>query len=37
MGGYVEREKVQTCPKCGGTEVKQAISLFSAKQPSNSF
>lgn len=37
MGGYVEREKVQTCPKCASTEVKQAISLFSAKPPSSSF
>jgi putative FmdB family regulatory protein len=37
MGSYAEREKAQTCPKCGGTEVKQAISLFSAKPPSGSF
>ena len=37
MGSYVGREKVQTCPKGSGTEVKQAISLFSAKPPSNSF
>jgi putative FmdB family regulatory protein len=28
MGSYAEREKAQTCPKCGSTEVKQAISLF---------
>ena len=37
MGGYAEREKAQTCPSCGSTEVKQAISLFSAKPPSSSF
>lgn len=37
MGGYSEREKEQTCPKCGSTEVRQAISLFSAKPPSSSF
>ena len=37
MGGYEEREKQQACPKCGSTEVKQAISLFSAKPPSSSF
>jgi putative FmdB family regulatory protein len=37
MGSYSEREKAQTCPKCGSTEVKQAISLFSAKPPSGSF
>jgi putative FmdB family regulatory protein len=37
MGSYAEREKSHTCPKCGSTEVKQAISLFSAKPPSSSF
>jgi len=37
MGTYADREKAQTCPKCGSTEVKQAISLFSAKPPSSSF
>ena len=37
MGSYAEREKAHTCPKCGSTEVKQAISLFSAKPPSSSF
>ena len=37
MGSYVERGNVQTCPKGSGTEVKQAISLFSAKPPSNPF
>jgi putative FmdB family regulatory protein len=37
MGSYAEREKAQTCPKCGSAEVKQAISLFSAKPPSSSF
>jgi len=37
MGSYAEREKAQTCPKCGSTEVKQAISLFSVKPPSSSF
>jgi putative FmdB family regulatory protein len=33
MGSYTEREKEHTCPKCGSTEVKQAISLFSAAPP----
>jgi putative FmdB family regulatory protein len=33
MGSYAEREKEHTCPKCGSTEVKQAISLFSAAPP----
>jgi putative FmdB family regulatory protein len=37
MGSYAEREKAHTCPKCNSTEVKQAISLFSAKPPSSSF
>ncbi len=37
MGSYEEREKTQTCPKCASTEVKQAISLFSAKPPSSTF
>jgi putative FmdB family regulatory protein len=37
MGSYDEREKSHTCPKCGSTEVRQAISLFSAKPPSSSF
>ncbi len=37
MGSYTEREKAQTCPKCGSIDVKQAISLFSAKPPSSSF
>jgi hypothetical protein len=37
FGSYAEREKAQTCPKCGSTEVKQVISLFSAKPPSSSF
>ncbi len=37
MGGYEEREKSHSCPKCQSTEVKQAISLFSAKPPSSSF
>ena len=35
MGSYAEREKAQTCPKCGSHEVRQAISLFSAKPPSS--
>jgi len=26
MGSYAEREKEHACPKCGSTEVKQAIS-----------
>jgi putative FmdB family regulatory protein len=33
MGSYTEREKEHACPKCGSTEVKQAISLFSAAPP----
>jgi len=33
MGSYAEREKQQACPKCGSTDVKQAISLFSAAPP----
>ena len=33
MGSYAEREKEHICPKCGSTEVKQAISLFSAAPP----
>jgi len=33
MGSYAEREKEHACPKCGSTEVKQAISLFSAAPP----
>src|SRR6266852_1266433 len=33
MGNYAEREKEHACPKCGSTEVKQAISLFSAAPP----
>jgi putative FmdB family regulatory protein len=33
MGSFAEREKEHTCPKCGSTEVKQAISLFSAPPP----
>ena len=37
MGSYAEREKAQTCPKCGGTEVKQVISVVSVKPPSSSF
>ena len=37
MGSYAEREKSHTCPKYGSAEVKQAISLFSAKPPSSSF
>ena len=37
MGGYAERERTQTCPECGSTDVKQAISLFSTKAPSSSF
>ncbi len=37
MGSYAEREKAQTCPKCGGTQVKQVISLVSVKPPSSSF
>jgi putative FmdB family regulatory protein len=37
VGSYPEREKAQTCPKCGSTEVKRAISLFSAKPSSSSF
>jgi hypothetical protein len=36
FGSYAEREKAQTCPKCSSTEVKQVISLFSAKPPSSS-
>lgn len=35
MGGYAEREKAHTCPKCNSSDVKQAISLFSAKPPSS--
>jgi putative FmdB family regulatory protein len=35
MGSYAEREKEHACPKCGSTEVKQAISLFSAAPPSS--
>jgi putative FmdB family regulatory protein len=35
MGSYSEREKQHTCPKCGSTEVTQAISLFSAAPPSS--
>lgn len=35
MGSYAEREKAHTCPKCGSSNVKQAISLFSAKPPSS--
>jgi putative FmdB family regulatory protein len=37
MGSYAEREKAQTCPKCGGTEVKHVISVVSVKPPSGSF
>jgi len=37
MGSYAEREKAQTCPKCGGTEVKPVIALVSAKPPFSSF
>jgi len=37
MGSYAEREKAQTCPKCGGTEVKPVISVVSVKSPSSSF
>jgi putative FmdB family regulatory protein len=37
MGSYAEREKAQTCPKCGGTEVKYVISVVSVKPPSSSF
>jgi len=37
MGSYAEREKTQTCPKCGGTEVKPVISVVSVKSPSSSF
>ena len=33
MGSYAEREKEHACPKCGSSEVKQAISLFSAAPP----
>jgi putative FmdB family regulatory protein len=33
MGSYAEREKEHDCPKCGSTDVKQAISLFSAAPP----
>jgi putative FmdB family regulatory protein len=35
MGSYAEREKDHTCPECGSKNVKQAISLFSAKPPSS--
>ena len=35
MGSYAEREKEHPCPKCQSTDVKQAISLFSAKPPSS--
>jgi putative FmdB family regulatory protein len=35
MGSYAEREKTHACPKCNSTDVKQAISLFSAKPPSS--
>ena len=33
MGSFAEREKAHACPKCGSTEVKQAISPFSAAPP----
>jgi len=32
LGSYAEREKAQTCPKCGGTEVKQAIAGASCQR-----
>ena len=35
MGSYAEREKQHACPKCHSANVKQAISLFSAKPPSS--
>ena len=35
-GSYAEREKEHACPKCGSTEVKQAISLFSPRRQSRS-
>ena len=35
MGSYAEREKAQECPECHSSNVKQAISLFSAKPPSS--
>ena len=35
MGSYSEREKAHSCPKCGSENVKQAISLFSARPPSS--
>ncbi len=37
MGSYAEREQPHACPKCGSNEVKQAITLFSAKPPSSTF
>ncbi len=37
MGSYAEREQPHPCPQCGSTEVKQAITLFSAKPPSSTF
>ncbi|HYM97193.1 MAG TPA: zinc ribbon domain-containing protein [Candidatus Sulfotelmatobacter sp.] len=35
MGSYAEREKEHACPKCGSTDVKQLVSLFSAPPPSS--
>jgi len=37
MGSYAEREQAHACPKCGSADVRQAISLFSAKPPSSTF
>ncbi len=37
MGSYAEREQPHPCPECKSTEVKLAISLFSAKPPSSTF
>jgi len=37
MGSYAEREKAQTCPNCGGIELKHVISVVSVKPASSSF
>jgi putative FmdB family regulatory protein len=37
MGKYEEHDKPQTCPTCGGSEVKPRISVSSAPPPSSSF
>jgi len=35
MGVDAGREKAQTCPNCGSTELKLAISLLPAKSPTS--